>query len=520
MNFLEKFKKDIFGQLSCFDRMIFRGYLTSLFQPSGIGYYLSQCSVLLKNFKSFVLESTALLKNQIEQLAASEDVPLIYLRSPQVSKEEIVTELVENQPQKEGLIAIIKVVELCQSFEVRGNKATKKLEVVNSWRKCLHYYLYYVDSEFGLMHVRIQSWLPYTIQIYINGREYLKRALAEAGISFRSYENSISWVSDLDKAQQLADKLENKKWDRFFDVIANRLNPLLSNIEDIFGRGYKWCLYQCEYATDVLYKSREQLEGIFPQLLEHSSLFKGGEDILTFFGRKVHGNFKGEVITDRKRFSQGFRVKHRLAKNSIKMYDKDNVLRIETTINNPNVFKIYKTVTRNGQQTKAWVPMGKSVSNLYRYAQLSMKANEKYLNSLCIIDIRYNIGRKIEKLSNRVITKTKTGSKRSTGGFNLLKEATCLIFEAINDSRFCLNNFRNRDLRELLLVKGVLKLAEQSKESIKKLSNKITRLIAKLRAHKLIAKIPRSFCYRVTKSGMEIITRILKIRKVEILALS
>ena len=519
MNFIDKFKKDIFGQLSCFDRMIFRGYLTSLFQPSGIGYYLSQCSVLLKNFKSFLLESTALLKKQIEQLSALEDVPLIYLTSPQVSKEKIVTDLLKSQPPKEGLIAIIKVLELCQSVEVRGNKATKKLEVVHSWRKCLHYYLYYVDKEFGLMHVRIQSWLPYTIQIYINGREYLKRALAEAGICYRSYENSISWVCDLAKAQQLADKLENKKWDRFFDVIANGINPLLAKIVAIFGSGYKWCLYQCEYATDVLYKSREQLEGIFPQLLEHSSLFKGGEDILTFFGRKVHGNFKGEVITDRKRFSQGFRVKHRLSKNSIKMYDKDNVLRIETTINNPKLFKIYKTVTRNGQQTKAWVPMGKSVPNLYRYAQVSMTANEKYLNSLCVIDIGCNIARKVEKLCNRVITKTKTGSNRSIGGFNLLKEETCLTFEAINDSRFCLKNFRNQDLRELLIEKGVIRLKEKTKESLKKASNKITRLISKLRSHKLIAKIPRSFCYRVTKSGMEIITRILKIRKVEILAL-
>lgn len=519
MDFLEKYKQDIFGQISCFDRMIFRGYLTSFFQSSGMYYYLSQSNVLLKNFKEFVLKTTKQLKDHIENLAATNAVPLIYLNSPQSSKEEIVKEVLAESSDKEGLIAIIKVVELCQSVEVRGNKLTKKLEAVNSWRKCLHYYLYYVDKEFGLMHVRIQSWLPYTIQIYINGHEYLKRALTDSGITFRGYENSISWVSDIDKAQQLADKLENKKWDRFFDVIANRINPLLAKIVAIFGSGYKWCLYQGEYATDVLYKSREKLEGIFPQLLEHSSLFKGGEDILTFFGRKVHGNFKGEVITDRKRFSQGFRVKHRLAKNSIKMYDKDNVLRIETTINNPKVFKIYKTVTRKGQQTKAWVPMGKSVSNLYRYAQVSMTANEKYLNSLCAIDIRDNIGKKVEKLSNSVITKTKTGSKRSTGGFNLLKEETGLLFEAINDSRFCLNNFRNRDLRELLIEKGGIKLKEKTKESLKKLSNKITRLISKLRAHKLIAKTPRSFCYRVTKSGMELITRILRIRKVEILAL-
>lgn len=368
MNFLEKYKQDIFGQISCFDRMIFRGYLTSFFQSSGIYYYLSQSNVLLKNFKEFVLKTSKQLKDHIENLAATNAVPLIYLNSPQSSKEEIVKEVLMESPDQEGLSAIIKVIELCQSVEVRGNKLSKKLEVVNSWRK-------------------------------------------------------------------------------------------------------------------------------------------------------VHGNFKGEVITDRKRFSQGFRVKHRLAKNSRKMYDKDNVLRIETTINNPKVFKIFKTVIRKGQQTKAWVPMGKSVSNLYRYAQVSMTANEKYLTGLCAIDIRDNPGKKVEKLSNRVITKTKTGSKISTGGFNLLKEETCLLFEAINDSRFCLNNFRNRDLRELLIEKGIIKLKEKTKKSLKKLSNKITRLLSKLRAHKLIAKIPRSFCSRVTKSGMELITRILRIRKVEILAL-
>jgi len=52
------------------------------------------------------------------------------------------------------------------------------------------------------------------------------------------------------------------------------------------------------------------------------------------------------------------------------MYDKWIILRIETTINNPAAFKIYNTVTRKGQQVQAWVPMGKSVSNLYRYADL------------------------------------------------------------------------------------------------------------------------------------------------------
>ena len=56
------------------------------------------------------------------------------------------------------------------SFDVQGNRETYKLEVVRRQRKYLHYYLYYQDAEFGLMHIRPQSWFPFDMQIYVNGR--------------------------------------------------------------------------------------------------------------------------------------------------------------------------------------------------------------------------------------------------------------------------------------------------------------------------------------------------------------
>jgi len=37
-------------------------------------------------------------------------------------------------------------------------------------------------------------------------------------------------IEDIGKAQEIIDKLENKKWDRFFDVIAKEINPLLPEI--------------------------------------------------------------------------------------------------------------------------------------------------------------------------------------------------------------------------------------------------------------------------------------------------
>jgi len=95
-----------------------------------------------------------------------------------------------------------------------------------------------------------QTWFPFTIQIYLNGKEYLKKQLAKANIPFTSYKNSITSVSDISRAQQLADQLIQKKWTKVFDHFARQVNGFLPRIEEIFNQhGYYWYIEQCEYAT-------------------------------------------------------------------------------------------------------------------------------------------------------------------------------------------------------------------------------------------------------------------------------
>ena len=70
-----------------------------------------------------------------------------------------------------GLLCVRSVLEPCNAFDVRGNHQTHRLQVVRRLRKCLHFYFYFLDPELGFMHVRVQSWLPFTIQIYVNGHD-------------------------------------------------------------------------------------------------------------------------------------------------------------------------------------------------------------------------------------------------------------------------------------------------------------------------------------------------------------
>jgi hypothetical protein len=405
----------------------------------------------------------------------------------------------------EGLICILATVEICMSVRIQKNQM-QKLELVNQWRKCLHLYYYYNDATLGFMHVRIQSWFPFTIQIYINGRELLSKKLTKGGIEYSTYDNCFTAIDQLQKVQKLAQKLERKNWKSTFNHFAKIVNPHLGKIHKITSYGYYWSVAQCEFATDVMFDSRASLECIYSDFIEHASRCFNAEDILGFLGKKYHGLFKGEVTSDRKRRPQGFRVKHRVKNNSIKMYDKWNILRIETTINNPLEFKVYRQAIRNGKKTKAWVRMGKSITNLFYLSQIGLKANKRYLDKLADIPTTAHHITDLERICRPTSLKN-----RNYSSFNPLSKECSNIFSVLLDGAYSVNGFTNKDVKKSLF--------HPTKWDDPKISGQITRLLSKLRAHHLIAKVPRSFRYQVTEKGYLIMASLLRLKKIEYPAL-
>ena len=197
-------------------------------------------------------------------------------------------------------------------------------------------------------------------------------------------------------------------------------------------------------------------------------------------------------------------------RNFLKMYDKSNILRIETTINNSSVFKI---INPKPQGKTKWVPMGKNISNLYRYAEITKKCNERYLDSLAILNRNTDLDKAIEGLCQPKITKlsVKSANERQYSSLNPLKDFTFKVLNAVMNGAFLIKGFKNRDLKESLIKLKAFTREEML--NIKKLSSRITREIAKLRAHKLVQKLPHTFRYRVTQKGEEVLNRILLFKK-------
>ena len=76
----------------------------------------------------------------------------------------------------------------------------------------------------------------------------------------------------------------------------------------------------------------------------------------------IHAGFQGEIISGLKERSEGIRIKHAIKANSLKLYDKaESVLRIESTINNPKEFKVYRY--QESSKSMQWQTMRKSIKD-------------------------------------------------------------------------------------------------------------------------------------------------------------
>ena len=509
--FLDRHKDEIFGTLSGYDRVLFRGSLRSISYATGMEIFLSSQKVLFKDFDQYAPGLSAKLKQHATEYAGQAERPYRYLASAQQSKEELVHQIIEQDQLTEGLVCVLSCVEPCQTWSVGKDPATQHLGLRSQQRQCLYLYYYFLDREFGLLHVRLQTWLPFTIQVCLNGREYLARQLDRLGIHYEKHDNCFTQIDDLPRAQKLIDQLDRYAWPKFLNSLAKRVNPLLFGKGKLPLHGYYWSIRQSELATDVMFRDEASLQAIYPALLKQAIEEFRSEDVLRFLGRRTNLRYSGRSESSLKKRIEGARVKHFVEENSIKMYDKaGRVLRIETTINNPRRFRVRRTARRKGQKIKAWLPMRKGVIDAQRRCELSRAANARYLDALAVVGLETPSYRLLDQVSQPV-----ERGGRKYRPLRPISPQDSRVCEVIMRGEFLVQGFRNQDLRTRLESQ-----AESDPEERKQAAGRITRLLRLWSAHGLIYKVLHTNYYRITKKGRQIMATALKFRHDDVVLLA
>jgi hypothetical protein len=436
-----------------------------------------------------VEEKAELLVSHAKDVAARHDAPYVYLQGRH-RKEDLVQQHLRQRRLNDGLVCVLCCQETCRTVKLRYGDGRPRL--VFTFRPQRVLYFYFLDPRFGLRQVRIQTWFPFTTQVYVNGHDWLARQLHDAGIGFVQHDNAFTQLDDPDQAQSLADHFPRLDWVKILDGWARQVNPLLGEAW-LGGQSYDWVIDQAEYSTDVLFKDRHALAELYPRLLDHACLHFSAQDILMFLGRRLHPRFDGEVLTDCKKDRRpGARIQHRVKNNWLKMYDKfGQVLRIETVINNPREFKVRRRVQRQGRSQMDWCPMNKGVANFYHYHEVARAAHDRYLSALAVVDRPQSSA----KILDQVSKPARLGCQRRRG-LNLLRLQEQKLFRAVLRGEHHVNGFRNRDIQAVLFPTRVRDVAEQRRRTAQ-----VSRLLQLLRAHGLIAKVPHAHRYRTTTKG-------------------
>ncbi|MEO5367650.1 MAG: hypothetical protein H7831_15100 [Magnetococcus sp. WYHC-3] len=485
--FIEKFAGKVTGKIECFDRVIFKGHLMKLAYAEGMEKFVARQGLRIADFGRFAQTLSERLVLHAKSVAAKHRRPYQYLPR-RIRKDDEARKVAERDGIRNGLVCVFAELECCPTFKIAYGQNRPHIQFAR--RKCLCLYYYFLHPELGLIHVRLQTWMPFVVQIAVNGHDWLAAQMKHARISFEQADNAFVQIGNFNKAQQLADGFCRLDWPTKLAKLTEFVNPLLDTV--LKGQQYYWTVDQAEFATDILFHSRQALGPLYRELIKHALLCFSAQDVLGFLGKKLTGNFKADVMKDFKTRVEGMRIKHRVGRNWIKMYDKFGlILRIETVINDPYGFLIRRHGVRQGKRVIGWFPMTKGVTGLPRFAQVARSANSHYLAAISVADDPAPAQELLRLCTRRV-----QHDQHSYRGFNPGASEDIALFKAILQGQHHLHGFRNANVRAALYPHTSTDLAAS-----RRLAGRIRRQLKRLHVRSLIARIPHSRRWRVTDSG-------------------
>jgi hypothetical protein len=491
----ERYSDQISGILHCYDRIVIQRTVPGICYAQGMTGYLNFKNIRIFDYPKFAEPYKNEIRNNAKKIAETNGLKIDFLRKRHIRKESIIKKILDQRGDHPGLVHIFSAMEACPSYKPWHNKKTSKTYLKSVSGKCLHYYFYLIDAQLGLCYVRVPTWCPFRLQIYFNGHNQLASRLKDKGIGYHLMDNAITKTDSFEKVQQFSDDICVKLIHEKLDAFAQTYCPVINH----FQFNYHWSIMQIEYATDIIFKRRDDLQKIYDNLTHTAIHCVKPDNIATFPGRKLHPNYQDEMGNSFSTRIEGTRIKHTMGSVSIKMYDKfGHILRIETTANDVSFFKHYRTVEhRNGTTSKKFSRMKKGLYSMAPLQKLLFDSNRRYLRFISDLADPSAGVKNLQK-----VTATVVENRRPYKGFNFFDNDDQKLFQAMASGEFTISGFQNKDLRDKIRNKNTAQ---------------ISRILKRLRSHGLIKKVANTYKYYLTRFGSKVITMGLKLKQLYII---
>ncbi len=203
-------------------------------------------------------------------------------------------------------------------------------------RRVTCYYFYLVDAEFGAGFIKICSYFPYPMKLWVNGHEWTKRQATTAGLAFGELANGFERCADPAALQRVCDQLGPAQIQDFFDRWISKIPTPFGDSERAAGYWWELSLRQVEVSRTIVFDQPRRARGFFEALAADNLGTGRPDELKIIFGRRIQKNTPGEFAT--KVVTRGTDVTLNVFYKSsrLKQYLKEGrALRIETVVNDP-----------------------------------------------------------------------------------------------------------------------------------------------------------------------------------------
>src|SRR3984893_13904793 len=118
-----------------------------------------------------------------------------------------------------------------------------------------HYYFYIRDPVLRPIALCVSSFLPFSINYYLNGHHFIEQQLRAAGVEFRKNDNAFLWVADPRALQAAADALSAKLVRSRLDYWTLIVGPKFSKKDrQAINLSRHYSLQQVEYCRNLIFR--------------------------------------------------------------------------------------------------------------------------------------------------------------------------------------------------------------------------------------------------------------------------
>jgi len=476
---------------TAWDRIVLSGYIERLQRPENISYFFREVVGAPAVTPEVLMSRTAPYRAWVTRHAVDHATPLLAASKDQ-RKEEVVAPYYHRFTAAEGVVVILTSTETGRTFvsytprypPSGGDPGYRLLRPAR--KRFLHYYFYLVDPVLGPMSLRVGTFLPFTVAVFLNGHSFLAQELTRLGVRFRKDDNAFVAVDDVAALEAAAERLTPQVIEQRCAYWVRQLAPRFTAAERAaVDLHYRYSVAQIELATDVIFRRTAPLKALFQRATELGILLGGADRTTHLFGRRITARYGGKLQTVLDRRNEGQPVLRSYYGSSfVKQYEKgDRLLRTETCLNNTHD-----------------VGIGRHLDNLPALQERMLATNQRYLETQADLLASTVDSGALARLAQPV----HVGARR-VPGLKLEDDRVIRLLEVLLHPGTFVADWTSRAVHARLLQRH--RLAEAAYRL-----GQLRYDLGKLRAHGLVERIGASRRYRLTVPGLKLGVLLVKLR--------